>query len=222
MPTLTEGMHRDEFIGEFAMGLDYHSDEETVAETENLASGHVVGKITIGAKTAVGAADIPAPAAATITAAPAATAAAKAGVHRFVCVVGGATTTSKWRHIDPDGEIVGYATGDTEYVGGGLTLTITDAGTDPVAGETFKVTVSEAAASEEIVEYDPTNTDGSGSVYGVLREAVDASDGALPGVVITRGPGKINVNDLTWFSGANANQKAAAVAELLALGIKAV
>jgi hypothetical protein len=94
-------------------------------------------------RTAAGAAGVPAPAAATITAAPTADQSTKLGVHRFECIVGGATTTSKWRHTDPDGDFVGIATGNTAYAGGGLSgLTITDAGTDPTAGEAFSVTVT--------------------------------------------------------------------------------
>jgi hypothetical protein len=94
------------------------------------------------AATGVGAAGVPAPAAATITASPAISGGAKAGVYTIRCIVGGAGTASKWAIIDPDGKQVGVATGNTEYAANGLTFTVTDAGTDPVVGETFTITVT--------------------------------------------------------------------------------
>ncbi|RAI34537.1 structural cement protein Gp24 [Rhodoplanes serenus] len=100
--------------------------------------GVIVGATQAG--TAVGAAGTPAPAGATITAAPAVAAGAKAGVYTVLCVSAGAT--GKWRVEDPDGVYVGIATTGTEFVGGGLTFTITDSGTDPAVGESFTITVT--------------------------------------------------------------------------------
>lgn len=140
-----------------------------------LTAGTLLGKIAVGALTAVGAAGVPAPVAATITASPVAAAGTQVGVHTFECIVGGATTTSKWRHIGPTGEVLGVATGNTEYVGagaGGLTLTITDAGTDPVAGETFTVTVTAAAGSGSYKKSLAAATDGSQTPVAVLAEDI--------------------------------------------------
>jgi hypothetical protein len=97
------------------------------------------------AATAVGAAGVPAPVAATITAAPVISGGAKAGVYTVRCIVGGAAAASKWAIIDPEGNQVGVASGNTEYDANGLKFTITDAGTDPVAGETFTITVTMTA-----------------------------------------------------------------------------
>jgi len=95
------------------------------------------------AATSVGAAGTPAPAGATISAAPAVAAGAKAGVYTVLCITAGAT--GKWRIEDPDGVYVGVATTGTEFVGGGLTFTITDTGTDPAVGEAFTITVTYTA-----------------------------------------------------------------------------
>lgn len=130
--------------------------------------------------TGEGAAGVPAPAAATITAAPAVVAPAKVGVYTVRCIIGGATTTSKWNVVDPDGEVVGVATGNTEFVGGGLTFTITDAGTDPVVGETFTITVtSDAAGKWDGISVRDTSLDPSVSdtfvqyaTLGVMRRGV--------------------------------------------------
>lgn len=50
MPTLTEGMHEGEFIGELAMGVGYHVDKITVLLGQNLVAGTVVGKVTASGK----------------------------------------------------------------------------------------------------------------------------------------------------------------------------
>jgi hypothetical protein len=165
----------------------------------SLTRGTLLGKITIGALSAAGAASTPAPAAATITASPTVAAGSKTGVHRFECVIGGATTTSKWNHYDPDGEFVGTATGNTEYTGGGLTLTITDAGTDPVAGEAFIVTVTAAAGSGHYVKSLAAATDGSQTPVAILAEDADATSGTVTTLAYVMG--EFNVNEMTFGAG---------------------
>lgn len=100
------------------------------------------------AMTGVGAAGVPAPAAATITAAPAIVAPAKLGVYNIRAIVGGAGTASKWEVTDPDGNLIGIATGTTEFVGGGLTFTIADPGVDPAVGDAFIITVTPTAGAD--------------------------------------------------------------------------
>lgn len=146
-----------------------------------LVAGTVLGKITVGTLTASGAAGTPAPAAATITASPTVAAGTQVGVHTFQCIVGGSTTSSKWRHFGPTGEVLGVATGNTEYVGsgaGGLTLTITDAGTAPVVGETFAVTVTAATGNGKYKTSLAAATDGSQTPRAILAHdiTVGASD----------------------------------------------
>lgn len=90
--------------------------------------------------TAAAAAGTPAPAGATITASPAVALGARIGTYTATCITAGAT--GKWRIEDPEGNFVGVATTGTEFVGGGLTFTITDSGTDPAVGEAFAIVVS--------------------------------------------------------------------------------
>lgn len=99
---------------------------------------------------AAGAAGVPAPAGATITAAPTVGAGAKEGVYTVTAFVGGAGTASKWNVEDPDGINVGVATGATAFTGGGLTFTIADAGTDPAIGEQLIVTVTPSTATADL------------------------------------------------------------------------
>jgi hypothetical protein len=67
---------------------------------------------------------------------------AKVGVYTITCTVGGATTASRWRVEDPDGNYVGTALGNTAFSSQGVGFTVTDAGADPVAGEAFTITVA--------------------------------------------------------------------------------
>lgn len=170
---------------------------EVVIDTGDLARGTLLGKITEGTRTATGAADVPAPVGATITASPTATTAAKVGVHRFVCITAGAT--GKFRHYDPDGEVVGDAITGTEYTGGGLTLTITDSGTDPAVGEALKVTVTAAAASGKYIKSLLAATDGSQTPVAVLAEDADATSGDVTTVAYVSGG--FNSNAMTFGTG---------------------
>jgi hypothetical protein len=74
------------------------------------------------------------------------------------------------------------------------------------------------------VEYDNAGTDGSQTAAGILYAEVDNTDGGSPadfdGVVINLNA-EVKLAVLGWFSGASAGDKTAALADLLALGIKA-
>jgi hypothetical protein len=95
------------------------------------------------AATSVGAADAGNAGAATITAAPAVTLPAKEGVYKVVHSSAGAT--GAFDVYDPDGLFVGNGVTGTEFVGGGLTFTVTDAGADPAVGASYTITVSYGA-----------------------------------------------------------------------------
>lgn len=124
MPTLTEGKHEGEFIGELAMGIGYHADEITVLSGQNLTACTVLGKQTVG------------------------------------------------------GKFVAYD----------------NAGTD----------------------------DGRRTVAGILIPDADATSGDVKSRALVRGPAIVNKNDLVWAAGIDATEQAAAIAQLLTLGIKAV
>lgn len=182
-----------------AYGLEQYKTESIVLDTGTLTRGTLLGKITKGALTAVGEASTPAPAAATITASPTAAAGTALGVHRFECVIGGAATASRWNHYGPDGAFIGTASGNTAYTGGGLTLTITDAGTDPVAGEAFKVTVTAAAGSGKYIQSLAAATDGSEVPVAVLAEDADASTADVTTVAYITGT--FNSTAMTFGTG---------------------
>lgn len=95
------------------------------------------------AATAVGAADAGNTGAGAITASPAVAAGAKQGAYKVVQIAGGAT--GAFAVYDPDGVFVGNGAVGTEFVGGGLTFTVTDPGTDPAIGDSYTVTVTYTA-----------------------------------------------------------------------------
>lgn len=95
------------------------------------------------AATAVGAADAGNVGAGAITASPAVAAGAKQGAYKVIQAAGGATGAINV--YDPDGNFVGNGAVGTEFVGGGLTFTVTDPGTDPAIGDSYTVTVTYTA-----------------------------------------------------------------------------
>lgn len=226
-PTVTPQVERRHAGGYLVLGdLQFVNEAIVVLSGAGVCTaGLVLGKVTEGAKTAAGAAGVPAPAGATITAGPTAALNTKVGAHRFECIVGGAGAASRWRHTDPDGKFIGVAIAATAYAGGGLSaLTITDSGTDPTAGEAFTVTVTTAAASKKWVPYDPTAIDGRQTAAGVFwSEYVDATLADKKAAATTRGPSKIQINELIWGANVTTDQhKTDALAALDAKGVRSV
>lgn len=208
---LTEGQHTGEFIESESNG--YRSRETvTILSGQTVKAGHVLGKVTKGAAT--GAAVAGNTGNGTITASPTVGAGAKVGVYRVVAIEP-ATDLGKFEVEDPDGVIIGVATVGTQFTTH-LTFTITDGSTDFVSGDSFTITV--AAGSGKYKEYNPANTDGSEKAVAIAYDNVDASGGDKKGVIIAR-DAEVNKGELIWFSGADANQKAAGLADLALAGI---
>lgn len=205
MTVLTEGQHTGEFLVTEANG-SLSRETVTVLSGQNLNAGHVLGKVAVG--TATGAAvsgNTGNGAIGTVSAG----ATAKAGVYTATCIepaANGGTFTVE----DPDGVNVGTAVVGTPFAGP-VNFTIADGTTDFVAGDRFTITV--AAGSGKYKEYNPANTDGSQTAVAILHAAVDATAADTEGVVIAR-HAEINAAELIWFSGADANQKSAGLAQL--------
>lgn len=135
------------------------------------------------------------------------------GVYALTCTAA-ASDSGTFSVVDPDGVNLGSATVAVEFRGGGLTFTIADGGNDFIVGDTIAFTI----ASGKMKEWNPTNTDGSGKVAGILINAVDASDSDLPGAAIVR-HASVNPAELTYYSGATEGAKRNALGQLAALGI---
>ncbi len=84
--------------------------------------------------------------------------------------------------------------------------------------------VGKVTASGKYVAFDNAGTDdGRRTAAGILVAACDASGGDITTArVLLRGPAIVNKNDLTWASGVDASEQAAALVTLLGIGIKAV
>lgn len=211
MAEISEGRYRGEFL--FSEACGSRSIETGILDTGDLSAGTVLGKITKGAAT--GAAVAGNTGNGTITAAPVVAAGAKAGVYRAVCFAV-AANAGKFLITDPDGINLGVATVAVEFVGGGLTFTIADGAVDFAAGDSFTVTV--AAGSGKYVALNLTGVDGSEIAAGILFDNVNATAGDQEAVVDVRDC-EVNGTEITWPTGIDANQKAAAIAQLAALGI---
>lgn len=178
-----------------------------------LTSGMVLGKVALGAAT---------PAAVggntgngTIGAVTVALG-AKAGVYNLVCIEP-ATNAGKFQVTDPDGIVVGVATVAVAFLAGGLGFTIADGSTDFVSGDAFTITV--AAGSGKFVQIDFASAVGADKAAGILLLDVTAPDGAdAKGTAVVR-DAIVSSAGLTWPGGATTDQKNAAIAQLLAMGI---
>lgn len=154
------GVYQSTFNTRFAEGVAgmrcNTEPENVISRTVESAAGIAFGQpafrgssdegCVIGAAfaaTSVGAADAGNGGAATITAAPAVALGALPGVYRIVNTSAGATAA--FNVYDPNGVFVGNGVVGTEFVGGGLTFTITDAAADPVLGDSYTVTVTYTA-----------------------------------------------------------------------------
>lgn len=223
MAALTEGMHEGEFIGELAMGIGYHVDAITL-DTGNLVAGAVLGAIETGTPTATAGTTVSGVGGTVgngTVSAVTADAGAMAGVWNLICTATGAT--GKFKVVKPNGTLDGILTIGSAY-NGGINLTVSDGANDWLVDDIIPVTVAYAGdeTAKKFVEHDPAATNGSEVVAGILMKATDASSADVVTTALVRGPATINKNDITWKSGTTAAQKAKGIAQLLALGIKAV
>ncbi|MGE0724260.1 MAG: head decoration protein [Alphaproteobacteria bacterium] len=211
MSTLTEGTHAGEAIVSEGNGSQSR-DVVTVLSGQNLKAGHVIGRVTVGAATPAAVAGNTGNG---VLGAVTLGAGAKAGVYRVV-IIEPASNAGRFTVEDPDGVLVDTGTVAVEFAAGGLTFTLADGGTDFAAGDRFTITVALAAGKAK--EWNPANVDGSQIAIGVMHDAVDASSADKKGVAYLR-LAEVSTGDLVWFSGADANAKAAGIAQLRAVGI---
>ena len=214
----TEQIYVSDFL-KFEGDRDYSREKVTIlagsGSARALTAGMVVGRVTKGAAT--GAAVAGNTGNGTITASPTVGAAAKVGQYRLVCIEP-ATNAGKFQVEDPDGVVIGVATVAVAFTTH-LTFTIADGATDFVSGDSFTIDV--AAGSGKVKQLDLAATDGADKAYGVLlfdTTAADGTDGK--GVVVVR-HAILETSNLVWPAGADANQKAAALATLANAGVLA-
>lgn len=148
---------------------------------------------------------------------PAFAANAKLGAYSMICTTGGADGTSKFRVEDPDGVVVGTATGGAAF-SKAVKFTISGGGAAFVEGDGFTVTLSQAAGANDgkVVAWDPAATDGSQVVWGFAANAVTAADGVdnTTGGTAVRRQAILRDGGINWPAGLSAANKAAAIASV--------
>lgn len=113
-----------------------------------------------------------------------------------------------------EGEFIGeLAMGIGYHVDAGTLIS----GQNLVAG----TVVGKITASGKYTILAPAAGDGSQAAAGIIVPNVNASGGDVTTArFLLRGPAQVNANDLTWPGGITGPQKTAAIAQLMALGIK--
>lgn len=212
MAVLTEATNIGDLLKYEEDELDYSRDAVTILSGQDIAIGRVLGKVTAG--TATGAAVAGNTGNGAISAVSAGSAAKKVGVYMVTCIEA-AANGGTFAVEDPDGVIVGSAVVGTPYAGP-VNFSLADGATDFVAGDRFAITV--AAGSGKYKAHDPANTDGSQVAVAVALQSVDATAADMPGVVIAR-HAILAESYVLWTDGISAGNKAAAIAQLKALGI---
>jgi len=205
MAEIIEGPYKSEFLVTEAEGT-LSRETITVLAGQNLKPGHVLGKVTVGTATGIAVSGNTGSGA---ISAVSAGAGAKPGVYQILCIEP-ATNSGTFSVEDPDGVIVGRTIVGSAFTGA-VNFTIADGPADFVAGDRFTITVVEGSGKYK--EYNPANTDGSQTAVALLLDAVNATLADLPAVAIVR-HAEVNAAELTWFSGADATQKAVALGQL--------
>ena len=137
------------------------------------------------------------------------------GVYK-VTITGVVTNAGNFVVEDPNGVIIGHGAVATAFSGGGLTFTIADGATDFATGDSWTITV--AAGSGKVTQWNPSAVDGSQNVFGVCFGYADATSADKPGLAVVRAC-EVNGSELIWTTGANAATIAAGTAALNKLGV---
>jgi hypothetical protein len=170
---------------------DIVEDYGTLAASQTLTRGCVLGKITVAAGTPVntGTGDGAATWALSATGGP-----AKIGNYLATCVAA-ASNAGTFHLYDPEGVFVGVVTvAATAFVGGGVSLSIAD-DTDFIVGD--YITLPITAGSGQLVACDIALTNGAKVPWGVLLADCTVASGATAGAPVAR-TGRFNSGELTF------------------------
>lgn len=212
MTTLTETLHAGAFIASEANGNRSRDAGVMLSGTAALIAGSVLGKTLVaGAAVAnanAGNSGNGAMGAITVTGP------ARVGRYRLN-IIEPAADAGTFELLDPDGQLVGTGNVASAFAKGGLAFTLADGSNNFVAGDGFTIDVT---GSYKYMQYDPAGTDGEDVPAGILYADCDASAADKPCVVFAR-DGEVNINDLVWYSGADAAGKTVGLNGLAKLGI---
>jgi hypothetical protein len=91
-----------------------------------------------------------------------------------------------FRVSDPDNRCIGLGATDQEFRSRHLTFWLRQGSKPFAVGDRFGINV--VAVTDQYAEVDPSAADGREVVAGILAEAVDASEDAASGTMLTAGP----------------------------------
>jgi len=130
------------------------------------------------------------------------------------------TDTGKFAVTRPDGTLDGYAVVGAAY-DGQVKFTIADGGTDFAAAAKFTLAVTIAAATDEgrFKALDLSATDGAEHAAAIALYPITTGSGETAQIAGIVRDAEVIGASLTWPDGITSDQKAAAIAELAALGI---
>ena len=208
----TESVHNGGFIVSEEPGTRSRDQGILISGQGPLQAATVLGKITTSTAAPVAAANAGNTGNGTCGAVTE-SAGAKVGAYSLLF-----NTATEYTVYDPNGAEVGKGNTGVAFAAGGLAFTITAGGVAMVAGDGFTITV--VAGSGKYTQLAPAAADGSQIAAGILWGLTDASAGDTACTVVTTAA-EVNAAELIYPNGISAPQKAAALAQLLALGIKA-
>jgi hypothetical protein len=140
---------------------------------------------------------------------------AQLGVYKVV-IIEPASNAGKFTVEDPDGNMIGVGTVAVEFVGGGLTFTVTDA-TDFVAGDGFTITVTAAKWAKAV--YAAAALDNVDAA--ILLEDAAAASADVTNVAVLYKDAQVDITRMIYDSSADdAAKKAALRARLERQGIQ--
>lgn len=135
------------------------------------------------------------------------------GTYTLTCTEA-ASNSGTFSVTTPSGVSLGAATVGTRYTYGGLDFTIADGSSDFIVGDYFTIAVTRG----KVKAWDPANTDGSGTAYGILWADAASASADVVGTAIVR-DAEVNKSELVWKSGLTVAQQVTGLAQLAAAGI---
>jgi hypothetical protein len=220
MTTLTETLHAGGFIVSEANGL-LSREQVRIGLSQALATAQVLGRVPVAASVtssaSADASNTSGSGAITLDVTTPVLSDAKNGDYRAVCIEP-AANAGTFEVSDPKGVSIGKVVVGATFANQ-IKFVIADA-TDFVAGDAFTIKVGIENADFDWKAFDTTATDGAQHAAGVLIDAITTDGSTKQQAVVMRRICELRASDLAWpSSNLTDAQKAAAIAELDALGI---
>lgn len=145
---------------------------------------------------------------------PAVSSKAKNGTYRVT-----ATGATSFSVEDPNGVNIGTATAGSAF-NKEIKFTITAGGTAFVAGDVIEIVVGvETPGDYHAVAYDPNGSDGSEKASAIAIYPAKTGEDETVAIAAIFRDAEVNTNCIAWPEGITVEKKAAAIADLAAVGI---